>query len=131
MGGGIPKGSVADLIIRPLSKLVKNEYRTKKYEKVIELNSLEFRRLSGIKKETFERMVNLLKNVDSEKKKARGRKNKLRIEDQLLMTLEYLREYRTYFHIANNFGISESSAYKGIKWVEETLVRHPDFALPG
>jgi hypothetical protein len=45
--------------------------------------------------------------------------------------LEYLREYRTYFHIGASYGISESSAYKTIKWVEDTLIKHPDFALPG
>ncbi|KJV54067.1 DDE superendonuclease family protein [Orientia tsutsugamushi str. Gilliam] len=38
------------------------------------------------------------------------------------MALEYLREYRTYFHIDQNYGISESSAYKAVKWVEDTLV---------
>ena len=47
------------------------------------------------------------------------------------MTLEYLREYRTYFHIGQNYGVSESTAYKIIKWVEEILVQHPDFSLPG
>jgi Helix-turn-helix of DDE superfamily endonuclease len=45
------------------------------------------------------------------------------------MTFEYLREYRTYFHISKNYKISESTA--GIKWVEDTLIKHPDFALPG
>ncbi|KJV77293.1 DDE superendonuclease family protein [Orientia tsutsugamushi str. TA716] len=43
----------------------------------------------------------------------------------------YLREYRTYFHIGQNYGISESSAYKAVKWVEDTLVKHLNFALPG
>ncbi|KJV75010.1 IS5 family transposase ISOt6 [Orientia tsutsugamushi] len=47
------------------------------------------------------------------------------------MVLEYLREYRTYFHIGQNYGISESSAYKAVKWVEDTLVKHPNFALTG
>lgn len=47
------------------------------------------------------------------------------------MTLEYLREYRTYFHIANSYGISESACYRNIKWIEDTVVKHPDFALPG
>ena len=28
-------------------------------------------------------------------------------------------------------GSRESTTYCTIKWVEETLVRHPDFALPG
>ena len=49
----------------------------------------------------------------------------------LLMTLEYLREYRTYFHISRSYGVSESTAYKTIKWVEDTLIKHPDFSLPG
>ena len=49
----------------------------------------------------------------------------------LLVTLEYLREYRTYLHIAKSYGISESTAFKMIRWVENTLVAHPDFSLPG
>jgi hypothetical protein len=47
------------------------------------------------------------------------------------MTLEYLREYRTYFHISQSYGVSESSAFKTVRWVENTLIKHPDFALPG
>ena len=65
------------------------------------------------------------------KKKKGGRRNKLSMENQLLMTLEYIREYRTYFHVSQSYGISESSCYKGIKWIEDTLIKHPDFALPG
>ncbi|PWU13016.1 MAG: IS5/IS1182 family transposase, partial [Chlamydiae bacterium] len=47
------------------------------------------------------------------------------------MTLEYLREYRTYFHISQSYNSSESIAYKIIRWVEDTLIKHPLFALPG
>ena len=47
------------------------------------------------------------------------------------MALEYMREYRTYFHIGASYGISESSAYRNIKWIEDALIKHPDFALPG
>lgn len=49
----------------------------------------------------------------------------------LLMSLEYLREYRTYFHISQSYGLSENAAYKTVRWVEDTLVKHPDFSLPG
>ena len=28
-------------------------------------------------------------------------------------------------------GISESTAYDTIKWIEDILIKHPDFALPG
>jgi hypothetical protein len=45
--------------------------------------------------------------------------------------LEYIREYRTYFHIATSYGVSESVAYKIVRWVEDTLIKDPVFALPG
>ena len=47
------------------------------------------------------------------------------------MTLEYLREYRTYFHIAHSYGVSESTAYKTVRWVEDTLIKDGTFSLPG
>jgi hypothetical protein len=76
-------------------------------------------------------MVKILKIADHQKKSKGGRKNKLCIEDQLLIALEYIREYRTYFHVSQSYGVSESTAYKTVKWVEDTLIKHPDFALPG
>ncbi len=51
--------------------------------------------------------------------------------DQVLMMLEYNREYRTYFHIAQSYGLSESNAYRCIKRVEELLIRSGKFSLPG
>ena len=47
------------------------------------------------------------------------------------MALEYIREYRTYFHVSQSYGLSESTAYDTIRWIEDTLIKHPDFALPG
>ncbi|MCX6994423.1 MAG: IS5 family transposase [Chlamydiae bacterium] len=102
-----------------------------KFEKVKGLNDEKFRRLSGTKRTTFDKMVSILREADRMKKIKGGRKSKLSIEDMLLMTLEYLREYRTYFHISQSYNISESSAYKAVRWVEDTLIKHPDFALPG
>lgn len=102
-----------------------------KYEHAKGLDDEKFRRLTGVKKETFDRMIKILKEADLEKKKRGGRKNKLIIEDRLLMALEYIREYRTYFHVSQSYGLSESVAYDTIKWIEDTLIKHPDFALPG
>ncbi len=102
-----------------------------KFDQIKELEDEKFRRLTGVKKGTFSKMVDILRQADGLKKSKGGRKNKLNLEEQLMMTLEYLREYRTYFHIGQNYGISESSAYKVVKWVEDTLVKHPNFALPG
>lgn len=102
-----------------------------KYDQIKEMEGEKFRRLTGVKRKTFDTMVGILKEADNEKKSKGGRKNKLTTEDQLLMALEYIREYRTYFHIAKSYGVSESASYKTIKWIEDTLIKHPLFALPG
>lgn len=102
-----------------------------KFDKIAGLDDERFRRLTGVKRSTFEKMVLILQEADKAKKIRGGRKNKLSIENMLLMALEYIREYRTYFHISQSYGVSESSAYKAVRWVEDTLIKHPDFALPG
>lgn len=53
------------------------------------------------------------------------------IEDQLLLTLEYWREYRTYFHIGQSWGVNESTAYRIIRKIEDILVGSRAFTLPG
>lgn len=47
------------------------------------------------------------------------------------MTLEYLREYRTYFHIGASWGVNESTAYRIIRKVEDYLINSGIFSLPG
>jgi hypothetical protein len=59
-----------------------------------------------------------------------GRPAKLVVEDQVLLTLEYLREYRTMFHIATSWGISESTVSRIVKRVEDILSRAREFRLP-
>ena len=100
-------------------------------EQIKDLGREEFRRLTGIKPETFETMLKILSDADRKKKARGGRRNKLNLKDQLLVTLEYIREYRTYCHIGKSYDISESTVYKTVRWVEDTLIRHPAFALPG
>jgi len=102
-----------------------------KYEKLKNFKDEEFRRLTGVKQVTFEKMIAILNEAEEEKKRLGGKPNKLIMEDRLLMALEYLREYRTYFHVSSSYGISESACYRTIKWIEDTLIKHPDFALPG
>ena len=68
-----------------------------KYEQIRNLLDESFRRLTGVKRKTFKKMVQILAENDKNKKIKGGRKNKLSLEKQLLVALEYLREYRTYF----------------------------------
>jgi hypothetical protein len=47
------------------------------------------------------------------------------------MTIEYLREYRTYFHLSKSYGLSESACYRNCRWVEDVLIKSKVFSLPG
>jgi hypothetical protein len=91
----------------------------------------DFRRLTGIKQTTFNLMVKILSQAEAARKARGGKPNKLSIENRLLMSLEYLREYRTYFHISRSDGISESACYRNIRWEEDTLIKAGQFSLPG
>lgn len=73
------------------------------YKQIKNLGEGEFKRLCGVKPKLFEKMVEVLKEKSPEGKVRRGQA-KLSVEDQLLISLEYWREYRTYFHIASVMG---------------------------
>ncbi|CAL7961782.1 hypothetical protein MIDIC_330012 [Alphaproteobacteria bacterium] len=62
-----------------------------KWELIAELPLPDFRGLTGVKKPTFIKMVEILQNAHEQKKSLGGRPNKVCIEDMLLMALEYLR----------------------------------------
>lgn len=102
-----------------------------KFENLKKVSSAQFRRLTGVKPQTFETMTKLVAEADKKKKARGGRPNKLGIEERILMALEYLREYRTYAHIGIAYGVSESSAYQTIRSVENILVKSKEFRLPG
>jgi hypothetical protein len=97
------------------------------YEDAQHLSDSDFCRLTGLKRPTFEAALTVLKQADS----PRGRPPKLSMENRLLMALAYWREYRTYFHIATDFGLSESACFRTIAQIENTLVASPLFTLPG
>jgi len=102
-----------------------------KYEHIKDLPSQAFKRLTGVSKCVFQDLVEIVKLAALRKAVKGGRPSTLSIENQLLMSLEYLREYRTYFHLGQSYGVSESSCYKTCKWVENTLIKDAKFRLPG
>jgi hypothetical protein len=75
-------------------------------------------------------MVRLVKNKEKDKKKL-GRSCQLRVEDQILITLQYLREYRTYYHIGKDWKMSESNICRIVHKIENILIRSRKFRLPG
>lgn len=104
----------------------------------------EFKRLTGVKRETFEQMLEVLRQNERQKKRS-GRPSKLPLADQLLLTLMYWREYRTQFHIAKSYGVhmagprgpgvarpyAEANANRIIRKVEGVLAASGTFKLPG
>jgi len=95
------------------------------------MKEVVFRRLTGVKKATFKETPVVLEAAAVEKKASGSRPGKLTVQGQLLMMLEYWREYRTYLHIARSRGISEGTAYKNIRWCEDMLIKSGRFTLPG
>lgn len=100
-------------------------------EELYSKSEAEFKRLTGVKKETFKIMLSILEKQYQAEHCRGGKPNRLSNADRLLMTLEYWREYRTYFHIGNSYGCSESRAFKIIKWVEQALANSRKFTIPG
>ena len=98
-----------------------------KYETIEHLKDTDFKRLTGVQRETFNQMLKVVETGLREF----GRPTKLRRADQLLMTLMYWREYRTEFHIGQSYGISEATVCRTIHKVENALVRSGKFRLPG
>jgi hypothetical protein len=47
------------------------------------------------------------------------------------MTLEYWREYRTYFHLGQSWRVNEATAYRIIRKIEDILSRSRAFTLAG
>ena len=101
------------------------------YEQVKDLPPAEFKRYCRVQPQTFQMMVEVVSNQLNRKRRVSGRPTKLVVEDQVLMTVEYWREYRTFFHIAKSWGIHESSVWRTVRRVEDILTKSRAFKLPG
>ncbi len=101
------------------------------YDKIKDLRPALFKRYCGVKPTTFHQMIAVVSDHLTKSRSKTGRPPKLSVEDQVLMTLEYWREYRTLFHIAKSWGIHESSVCRIIRRVEDILTKSKVFTLPG
>jgi len=101
-----------------------------KYSQAKQLSSTNFKRLTGVNCRTYQLMVRLVKGKKASHKKP-GRPPELIIEDQVLVVLQYWREYRTYYHIGLDFGIAESTVCRLVHQIENILIKSRKFSLPG
>jgi hypothetical protein len=98
-----------------------------RYDQIQERAPADFKRLTGVRPQTFEVMLTALR----QHRRVFGRPTTLSVADQLLLTLMYWREYRTQFHIAQAYGVSEATVCRTIQRVENTLLQSGQFRLPG
>lgn len=102
-----------------------------KYEFIKDYKDTAFREVTGVLPSTFAAMLDVLKEAYSTAHLLGGRPRKLSIEDMLLMTLEYYKEYRTLQCIGASYGLAKINVSKTISWVESILVKCGLFSLPG
>jgi hypothetical protein len=107
-----------------------------KWKEIRDISPAVFKRLVGVHKDTFAKMVTEIIRLQPPSKhkvpgNMRGPKPKLSVEDQLLMMLMYYREYRTFLHISADYGISEAQCWRIITRLEKLLIKSKLFHLPG
>ena len=86
-----------------------------------------FLRLTGVRRAVFDRMAEAV----SQGERGFGRPRKLSVADRVLLTLCYWREYRSQFHVASSFGVSEATVSRTVREVENELLKNKRFHLPG
>ena len=102
-----------------------------RYEKAMTLKEEDFKQIIGVKKDTFEIMLEELRKAYEAKHKKRGRQAKLTRENQLFMSLKYWRQYITQLELAFEFDVGEATVHDTIEWVEDVLIKSGKYALPG
>jgi len=109
--------------------------KNRKHENMSGYSEAKFLRVVGMRRKTFARAIEILNKKYGEEHAGNvrnsGRKPKLSMEDKLVATMEYLREYRTLACIGASYDIDESNVQRIVKWVENALVKDGTFRLPG
>lgn len=104
--------------------------KTIKYKKINKLNNEEFKRITGVTKDVFKQMVKVLTQHYKLNRAKGGRKSNHTPSDQVLMMLEYYRDYRTFKSIAVDYNTSESTVHYVVTKVESILIKDKRFHLP-
>lgn len=99
------------------------------YRELESLSDGEFKRLCGVSRKTFSAMVEVV-GPALDRRGRKGGQAKLSVEDQLLVALEYWREYRSQFHIGVSWGLHETTVGRIVRKVEDLLVKCGQFRLP-
>jgi hypothetical protein len=106
-------------------KMIDNRKRIKALKKS------KFMQIFGVSNIVFFRMYQELLRRYRKLHAKGGKPPTLSVLDKLVITLMYWREYRTYRHIAWDYGVGKSAIGKTVIWVEDTLIKSGLYALAG
>jgi hypothetical protein len=103
------------------------------WQDISHLHGKKFRRATGIYRSVFEEMLDCIRNYKSAHRKHpnRGGVSQLSLENQLLMTVLYWREYRSQENMGLDFHISQSRVSRTVTEIEDILIKSGSFSLPG
>lgn len=103
------------------------------WEQAQKLPDKRFKRATGVRKEIFKQMLEVVTMYKTTHRKhpTRGKPPKLSWADKILMMLMYYREYRTMEHIGITYSMSESRVCEIIQDMESILIQDQQFHLPG
>jgi predicted DNA-binding protein YlxM (UPF0122 family) len=99
-------------------------------KRIKKLKESEYQELFGVKKPTFDKMLEILEKEYVELHKQGGRAPRLSVLDKLVVMFGYYHDYRTMTNIAFDYDVSKSRISDAVKWVETTLINEGTFALP-
>ena len=100
------------------------------YEQINRLKPADFKRLCGVSKDTFDKMCEIVRK-DKQSNSTRGRRAKLSLENQVLLTLCFWREDRTQYHLGTDWNLHESNVSRTVRRIEDILIKSGEFSLPG
>ena len=100
----------------------------KRYTKLIQQSERGFKRQTGLSVGNFNHLLQEIRRYMAELKKSeplrnRGLKSALCLEDQLLLTLYYIRHYPVFLLLGQVFNISESYANKIYHKISSIIIK--------
>ena len=98
------------------------------YEKIEKLKDNDFKLITGVTREVFYEMLEVLNRKYLEEHIMGGQPG-FPIELRLTLALEYWREYRTFRHMSNDHQICKTSINNAVLWVENVLADSDEFKL--
>lgn len=97
-------------------------------EKLLNLNDKDFKLHTGLKKETFFKMLEYL-TIEFDKCHEHGSNKGIGITCRFVLAITYWRDYRPYRQMALDYDVSKSTVCNSVKWIELTLEQWDEIRL--